>query len=83
MSHWDIVSVFVDDIGKDFKFEIDENYIDILMKAKREAAANQGQLSIKDDPENDMLGKEKEAPQPQVSFLDQLLQDEKNEDESN
>ena len=36
LSHWDIVSVFVDDIGKDFNFEIDENYIDQLVKAKRQ-----------------------------------------------
>lgn len=27
LSHWDIVSVFVDNIGKDFKFEFDENDI--------------------------------------------------------
>lgn len=42
LSHWDIVSVFVDDIGKEYSFEIDENYIDILMKAKKDALANQG-----------------------------------------
>ena len=32
LSHWDIVSVFVDDIGKEFKFEIDETYIDSITK---------------------------------------------------
>jgi hypothetical protein len=35
LSHWDIVSVFVDNIGKDFKFEIDEYDVEMLMKSKQ------------------------------------------------
>jgi hypothetical protein len=46
LSHWDIVSVFVDDIGKDIKFDIDENYIDLLMKAKKDMVLEEQELTL-------------------------------------
>ena len=34
LSHWDIVSVFVDNIGKEIQFEIDHNDIEMLIRVK-------------------------------------------------
>ena len=34
LSHWDIVSVFVDNIGKEIKPQVDEEYVDRVVKER-------------------------------------------------
>ena len=82
LSHWDIVSVFVDNIGKDFKLDLNEDDIEMLIKQKqRELNDSNMDQTSKGYEVAALTTVNRSQHTQQESFLDALLQSDKEEED--